>query len=468
MRIVHTADVHIGVENYGRPASQADLDTLPPYFAPGVDRRTYLGLSTRLLDFLSALDQLVDYAVRHDADLVLIAGDAYKSRDPSQTHQREFVRRVAALVNRGIPSSCSPATMTLPTRPRAPPPLAIFPTLDVSGVTVAERFGTHRVETRSGPLQVVALPWIRRGQLLAREEHQGAPIDEVTRYVEADLTGRILQEAEALDPAVPAVLAAHVTVNGSVSSSERSMMLGRDYALQPSSLALPAFDYVALGHVHKHQCLIAAPPVVYPGSLQRVDFSEEDDSKGFCVVDIDPSAPPGRRAQWRHVPIDAPPFLTVEVTVPPDAQDPTALVLRRIEQRDVAGAVVRVHVTVPSLWPAASTSAPSATPSRPAHSVAAVSRQVVHERRPRIGSDARGITPQQALERYLEGRADLDDATRRRALEWGTELVAEERPRSSARGRDRRGAGDRPVGAHAGGRLLGWAAGWSTCWSSAP
>ena len=64
-----------------------------------------------------------------------------------------------------------------------------------------------------------------------------------------------------------------------------------------------------------------------------------------------------------------------------------------------------------------------------AHSVAAVSREVVHERRPRIGSDARGITPQQALERYLEGRTDLTDETRRLALERGLELVAEETAR---------------------------------------
>ncbi|MDE2901030.1 MAG: exonuclease SbcCD subunit D [Chloroflexota bacterium] len=429
MRIVHTADVHIGVENYGRPATQADVDALPPYFAPGVDRRTYLGLSTRLLDFLSALDQVVDYAVRHDADLVLIAGDAYKSRDPSQTHQREFVRRVATLVNRGIPVFLLTGNHDIAHSPTRATALAIFPTLDVSGVTVAERFGTHRVETRSGPLQIVALPWIRRGQLLAREEHQGAPIDEVTRYVEADLTARILQEADALDPALPAILAAHVTVNGSVSSSERSMMLGRDYALQPSSLALPAFDYVALGHVHKHQSLIAAPPVVYPGSLQRVDFSEEDDSKGFCVVDIDPAAPPGRRTQWQHVPVDARPFLTVEVTVPTDEQDPTALVLRRIEQRDVTGAIVRVHVTVPSPLAGRVNERAIRDALASAHSVAAVSRQVVHERRPRIGSDASGITPQQALERYLGGRADLDDTTRKRALEWGTELVAEETAR---------------------------------------
>ena len=429
MRIVHTADVHIGVENYGRPATQADIDALPPYFAPGVERRSYLGLSTRLIDFLCVFDQVVDYAARNEADLVLIAGDAYKSRDPSQTHQREFVRRVATLVNRGIPVFLLTGNHDIAHSPTRATALAIFPTLDVAGVTVAERFGTHRVETRSGPLQVVALPWIRRGQLLARDEHQGAPIDEVTRYIEEDLTARILTEADALDPGVPAILAAHVTVNGAVSSSERSMMLGRDYALQPSTVALPAFDYVALGHIHKHQTLIASPPVVYPGSLQRVDFSEEDDRKGFCVVDIDPAAPRGDRTRWQHVPVDARRFVTIDVNVPVDAEDPTALVTRRIEQVDVNDAIVRVHVTVPAPLAGRVNERAIRDTLAGAHSVAAVSREVIHERRPRIGSDARGITPQQALERYLAGRTDLSDDVRKRALEWGTELVAEETER---------------------------------------
>ena len=101
------------------------------------------------------------------------------------------------------------------------------------------------------------------------------------------------------------------------------MMLGRDYVLQLSSVALPAFDYVALGHIHKHQALGLTPPAVYSGSLQRVDFSEENDTKGFCVVELDPDKPQGHRASWEFVPRDSRPFVTIQVTVPPGAGDPT-------------------------------------------------------------------------------------------------------------------------------------------------
>ena len=75
MLVVHTADVHIGVENYGIP----DPETRS---------------SSRLKDFLDTLDEVVEYSITHNADLVIFAGDQYKSRNPSQTHQREFAYRV--------------------------------------------------------------------------------------------------------------------------------------------------------------------------------------------------------------------------------------------------------------------------------------------------------------------------------------------------------------------------------------
>src|SRR3990172_4208481 len=84
IRILHFADLHLGVESYGH-----------------VDPAT--GLSSRLADFLSALDELVDYALNNKVDLVLFCGDAYKNREPSQTQQRELAKRINRLATNGIP-----------------------------------------------------------------------------------------------------------------------------------------------------------------------------------------------------------------------------------------------------------------------------------------------------------------------------------------------------------------------------
>src|SRR5205085_1550264 len=95
--------------------------------------------------------------------------------------------------------------------------------------------------------------------------------------------------AAQLDPATPAVLAGHLTVaNGIFSGSEKRAIYGTDPLFLPSELAIAPFDYVALGHLHRYQNLNqdGYPAVVYSGSLERIDFGERKDEKGFCLISI--------------------------------------------------------------------------------------------------------------------------------------------------------------------------------------
>ena len=428
MRILHLSDVHIGVENYGRPADQAELDALPDHFAPGVDRSQYLGASTRLLDFLSTLDEAVACALDRRVDLVLFAGDAYKSRDPTQTHQREFARRIARLSEAGIPVFLTVGNHDLPHVANRATALEIFPTLQVSNVTVGASLETHRVSTAAGPIQVVALPWIRIGAFMAREETRNLTLELITQQVEQRLTDLLREQVESLDPALPAVLCAHVTATSAQLSSERSMMLGTDHVLTQGTLADPAFDYVALGHIHKHQTLSQHPLTVYPGSLQRIDFSEERDTKGFCVVELDPTAPRGERVTgFEFVPVWARPFLTLEVSVRAE-EDPTAVAVSAIERagEKLEGAVVRVSVEMPEEAEAGFREASVRQALAPTHYVAAIERQVRRSRRTRLGDEAaESLTPMEALQRYLASR-NTSEAREKLLLEHGERLVREE------------------------------------------
>ena len=89
-------------------------------------------------------------------------------------------------------------------------------------------------------------------------------------------------------PDVPAILVGHFSVNEASHGSEQNIMIGRDAALPRSVLADPAWRYVALGHIHKHQSLNGShqPPVIYSGSIERIDFGEEREPKGFVVAEI--------------------------------------------------------------------------------------------------------------------------------------------------------------------------------------
>ena len=437
MRVLHLSDVHIGVENYGRPASQADLDALPEQFAPGVDRRQYLGISTRLLDFLATLDEAVEYAIASDVELVIFSGDAYKSRDPNQTHQREFARRIGRLGQAGIPVFLTVGNHDLPHVANRATALEIFPTLQVANVTVGDTLSTYLVATRAGPVQVVSLPWVRIGGFMARDETRNLTLEQINRQVEQRLTEMLAAEAEALDPSLPAVLCAHVAASGAVTSSERSMMLGSDHVLTLSTLANPAFDYVALGHIHKHQVLSQHPLVVYPGSLQRIDFSEEKDTKGFCLFDLDPSKPRGERvSEFQFHPVDARPMQTIEVRVQAghDATDAALAAIQRHGTDALTGAIVRVRVELPEEADPTFRETTVRQALSSAYYVAGIERQVHRTRRTRLGTEtASSLTPGEALKHYLASR-NVPEDREQLLLEYGDRLIQQDAETNTGQG----------------------------------
>jgi exonuclease SbcD len=383
IRLLHLADTHLGVESYGR-----------------LDPAT--GLSSRLGDFLSALDEVVDFAEAKRVDLVVFAGDAYKTRDPSPTHQREFARRIRRLCLAGVPCFLLVGNHDLPNAQSRAHTTEIFDTLGVPGVTVARYIGTHRVETAAGTLQIVSLPWVTRGSMLTREEARGQSLEELNAQLVRKVADAVAAEMDSLDPALPAILVGHCSVEGAVFGSEKSVMLGQDVVLPISILARSELDYVALGHLHKFQALAERPPVVYSGSLERIDFGEEKEPKGFVDVVL-PERGEGLTpsARFTFVPVSARRFLTIEVTV--SNGDPTARVLASIAEHDVAGAVVRVQVHNDTDVPVRETEVRQAL--RDAYFVAAVAQDMKPRRRRRLAeSEVSSLGPRDALAAYLEAR----------------------------------------------------------------
>ena len=411
MRIVHFSDLHIGVENYGR-----------------LDPTT--GLSTRMGDFLSAFDELVEYSLANSVDLVLFAGDAFKSREPKQTQQREFAKRVARLANAGIQVFLLVGNHDLPYALAQATSIEIYDTLAVQNVTVADRVGTWNIDTKSGAVQVVGLPWPRRSVLLSRDSVKNLTFDQLNDQLQDLLTRLLFKEAESLDPSLPAILTAHVTVAQATVGSERSMMIGNDHVILLSNVGLPQFDYVGLGHVHKMQVLTDSPPVVYCGSLQRVDFSEEKDPKGFYIADLDPALPQGRRVtDYRFQPVNARPFVTIDVEIPSDDLNPTATIINHIQQSPIADAVVRLRIKVPAELESMILDADIRKALAPAHFVAAISREVDRTRTFRLDNqEVDGMTPRDALKAYLDTSAEArgwSDTQIHEMLTLGEDLIRE-------------------------------------------
>lgn len=385
MKILHFADLHIGVENYGRLNPET-------------------GLNARLEDFLAALDKIVESALSESVDLVLFAGDAFKINEPSNTHQRVFAERIWRLSQQGIPTFLLIGNHDQTNKYGESHALDIYDTLSIPNVHVSSRPGVYRVPTRSGILQIATMPHVSRSALMTHNDFAGRTLAEVDRSIVEQVDEILAHFSHQLDPALPAILAAHVGVEQARMGSEQTMSIGYGFTVPLSVLTRPEYQYVALGHVHKHQILCTDPPVVYPGSVERVDFGEEKEDKGYMLVELEVGQP----AQYRFVRLPGRRFLTLEVDLA-GATDPTAELLAELEVARIADAIVRLIYTIPLSRAEEVDSSKIKKALEPAFY--AVIRPILEDPSERVRmpelAEATEFHPLQIFEKYLARRDDL-------------------------------------------------------------
>jgi DNA repair protein SbcD/Mre11 len=394
IRLLHTADIHIGMENYGR-----------------VDPTT--GINGRVMDFLRRLSDIGEYAIEHDIDVFVFAGDAYRTRDPNPTYQREFARRIKHIADAGIPVVLLVGNHDLPAVAKRATSVEIFGVLDVPNVYVGDREKCVDVVCRRGQhLQVAMAPYPLRAALINREEHRGKSLEELDQILQDAMVenlGALATEASKR-PEIPAILVGHFSTHGATLGSEQKIMIGRDAHVPPHILKNPAWRYVALGHIHRHQNLNPGnnPPVVYSGSIERIDFGEEGETKGFVVAEIDET-----ETRWQFIAAHkrpARPFVTIKCDVCA-RPDPTPAVLEAIARAgDLSEAIVRVVIRIRQEQETMLIDREIAHALEQAYFVAAVQKDVQRTTRDRLGGvSIEELTPLQVLQQYLHVKETPDE-----------------------------------------------------------
>ncbi|GAI22915.1 unnamed protein product, partial [marine sediment metagenome] len=283
----------------------------------------------------------------------------------------------------------------------------------------------------SGIIQIASLPWLRRSALLSKEDTKNLTFEQINQRLQQVLTNIIATNISKLDPGLPSILAAHVWVSSAQVGSERSMTIGQEHMLLLSNVTHPAFDYIALGHIHKHQVLSHNPPVVYPGSLERLDFSEEEDNKGFYLVEIEPDKETGkRRVSFDFHQVTGRRFLTINIGVESPDTDPTSTVLRAIaEQEDrVRDTIVRLNISLPAETEGQIRDNDIRSIMKEAYYFT-IAKDIQRETRLRLGKwTAEEIPPLDALKAYLESKKVTPERAKL-LLEYGEKLIQEQRTR---------------------------------------
>ena len=292
MRLIHLADVHLGMENFGSYDSQA-------------------GVHSRVMEYLEALDCIVDAANASNPDLIIFAGDAFKTRTPSPTLVTQFAHRIQALAN------VAPVFMVLGNHDRQRTgserrhSVSLMEDLVARHqIVVADSVHTYH----AGCAWLVSLPWL-----------YDVTLDDVYDMLDTELN-------KISDDGLPVILAGHCMVEGCVLDSGYTMGLDKDESIIPRALLCDPdlWDYVALGHVHKHQIICDHPPVLYSGSIERVNWGERDGKKGFIIADIDNTG-----TSWKFVDLQAAPMRELSLAYKE---------LGKLKDMDLEGVIVRLSI----------------------------------------------------------------------------------------------------------------------------
>jgi exonuclease SbcD len=267
MRFLHTADWHVGKPLRGR---------------------------SRMEEYAAAVAQVADVAVDHRVDAVLVAGDVFDSPAPPPEAEklvydflaRLLAERIACVViagNHDHPRKLGALTSLLEglrihVRPEVRPP---------------EQGGVVRLASRDGreEARVAVLPFVPERRVV----DACTVMDAEHRWYEA-YSSRIEQILAALVRGLPAdtvnLVLAHLLVDGArVGTGERELHLGQIYGVNPQQLP-STVQYIALGHLHRPQAVLAPAKTRYPGSLIDLDFGEQEQDKSVVILEAQPQRPP--------------------------------------------------------------------------------------------------------------------------------------------------------------------------------
>ena len=401
MRAIHTGDLHLGVANY----APINPDT---------------GLSRRIDDFFATLDQIVDYAIKNRADLFLLCGDTFKDPSPTPTLLKMFAHRLARLSKANIKTIMVGGNHDAPKSGRAAPPEPLVE-LDVPNVYFFSKPDFVDLDCQSGEkVRVFALPFRHPVKLASDKKKGKTKLDkEVLAQTfreqiakEIDIFSRTEKKQDSAN-----LLVGHLAVEGAVAGSEKIWSTGEEYAVLPSTFDTGAFDYIALGHVHKHQALKYKVPIVYPGSPDRVDIGEAHEKKGFVDTNID-----NYKTDWKFIETSTRPMHNLRIDCS-ELPDPVAGVKEKIEDKSPKDAIIELHLIVKDQLSQDQRDQINNLLTGAFWRELAIER-LPTERRATKGAFGTTLQPTQALGKYLNA-LKITEEQRNLALKFGQEIINE-------------------------------------------
>ena len=283
MRIIHTADWHIGQTLNG--------------WSRETEHRAFLG-------------RLHDLILKEDVDVLLVAGDVFDGINPSGEAQSLLYGAIARMVRARPHLQIILTAGNHDPAQRLEAPEAVLNELGVHVLGTLRRgpdgidLDRHLIPLRGrdGVIRahVLAVPFLRQADLpglhLGAEDGDEPAITSAVRALHREMTEAAVERSGGL----PLLAMGHLTCSGGLASegAERRILIGGEHAVPPD--VFPAeLAYVALGHLHRPQSLDGGR-VRYSGSAFPLSASEISYDHGVTFIDL------AEGMVHRHIPIERP------------------------------------------------------------------------------------------------------------------------------------------------------------------
>lgn len=247
MRLIHTADLHLGKKVHGY---------------------------SMLEDQAYILDQILNYIKDKKAQTLLISGDIYDKTMPQERAITLFDSFLTELSNMDIKVFIIPGNHDSADRISFGNKLISKSSIYIQGQYNSKIQG-HIIEDDYGPLAIYMLPFIRPSNVRAYH-----PDINIQDYNEA--LSIVVDEMQ-IDKTIRNIILSHQFVTGASRTDSEVLSLGGTDNVSAS--IYKDFDYVALGHIHRPQKM-TSEYIRYSGSPLKYSISEKNDKKSLVMVDL--------------------------------------------------------------------------------------------------------------------------------------------------------------------------------------
>lgn len=256
MRILHSSDWHLGAALRGQ-----------------YDRKEEL---------FAQIERICTLTEEHKVDLLVVAGDVFVRRNMLES-TKTLAGKLSPYIRRGLKVLMFPGNHDDKEHFYMMRALLSVEEKQKDQVYIIDK---NELLTING-VQFIIIPYPNIPELLEpyKIEASGAKNrNAVLSRAYAELVDSFLSK---LDPNLPAVFFAHLSISGVISRSEKEVNYDEGILMERNSLPFaPNLAYIGLGHIHQCQKIPHRVPCYYSGSMERMDMGERDDEKYVLLVDI--------------------------------------------------------------------------------------------------------------------------------------------------------------------------------------